>query len=122
MKDYYSVSLLLDDIDNGNVFITVDLYNFLAFENYKNYLEGIGVLIQEVRPIKYEELIDLGCSGDSCLMAPSWVYSSTYWAGTANSSNNVFAVLSTGILQGGTSYSNVDRGVRVVVKMSLIYF
>ena len=30
---------LLDEIDNGTVFITVDLYNFLAFENYKNYKE-----------------------------------------------------------------------------------
>lgn len=30
---------LLDEIDNGTVFITVDLYNFLAFENYQNYKE-----------------------------------------------------------------------------------
>ena len=30
---------LLDEIDNGTVFITVDLYNFLAFENYQNHKE-----------------------------------------------------------------------------------
>ena len=30
---------LVDDIDNGTVFVTVDLYNFLAFENYQNYKE-----------------------------------------------------------------------------------
>lgn len=30
---------LLDEIDNGTVFITVDLYNYLAFENYLNYKE-----------------------------------------------------------------------------------
>lgn len=30
---------LVDEIDNGHVFYIVDIYNYLAFENYQNYKE-----------------------------------------------------------------------------------
>ena len=59
------------------------LYEYI--ENYKIYLNALGVTTIEARVITYEELLALGCAGSSCTAAPEWVYSSTYWSGTANS-------------------------------------
>lgn len=39
MYEPKALKRLLDEIDNGTVYITVDLYNYLAFENYQNYKE-----------------------------------------------------------------------------------
>ena len=55
-------------------------------ENYKNYLEGLGITIKDARLISYEELITLGCNEDdwNCSSAPDWVYATSYWSGTAD--------------------------------------
>ena len=56
-------------------------YQYL--QNYKSYLESIGVITDDVRLIKFNELTELGCSKEenSCSNAPSWVYSTSYWTG-----------------------------------------
>ena len=58
-------------------------YQYL--QNYKSYLESIGVITDDVRLIKFNELTELGCSKEenSCSNAPSWVYSTSYWTGDA---------------------------------------
>ena len=66
------------------------LYSYV--ENYKTYLSTLGVTPSEARLITYDELTALGCtkSNTSCENAPSWVYATAYWSGTAYLSNFSF--------------------------------
>jgi len=63
-------------------------------ENYKAYLENFGAKISNARLITYDELTMLGCnsSNNSCETAPSWVYSTAYYTGTAASSGGVWQI------------------------------
>ena len=92
------------------------LYSYV--ENYKTYLSTLGVTPIEARLITYEELTDLRCSGTKCTSAPSWVYATTYWSGSAYSSRTVWIVLS----NGGFSYDNYfnysNCGCRPVITIS----
>ena len=90
------------------------LYGYV--NNYKGYLEGLGVTIKEGRLITLEELISLGCvpSSNSCGGAPNWVYSSTYWSGSAETNNKVWYVASNSNSY-ATTYSNNIYGVRPVI-------
>ena len=83
--------------------------------NYNNYLIMKGVTPVEARLITRDELISLGCSDSSCSNAPSWVYATTYWSGSANDSVIVLRVNSVGAFV--ISYYNIDdvAGVRPVI-------
>ena len=70
------------------------LYSYV--ENYKTYLSTLGVTPTEARLITYEEVTSLGCSGLDCKNAPSWVYATSYWSGSAYSSFYVWYVASYG--------------------------
>ena len=94
------------------------LYTYIA--NYENYLEEQGATIEESRPITYEELVALGCNASSytCESAPSWVYSTTYWSGSADITNLVWYVSSSAYF-GSDSFSFDDgSGVRPVITIS----
>ena len=92
------------------------LYSYV--ENYKTYLSTLGVTPIEARLITYEELTDLRCSGTKCTSAPSWVYATTYWSGSARSSNSVWYVYSRGnFIRSGYSDSN-SCGCRPVITIS----
>ena len=94
------------------------LYSYV--ENYKTYLSTLGVTPTEARLITKEELEGLGCivSSGSCSGAPSWVYSTTYWSGSASSSNFVWRVDSIGNF-GSLSYSiSNNYGCRPVITIS----
>ncbi len=92
------------------------LYTYV--ENYKLYLSALGVIPIEARLITLEELEGLGCSSSkySCSGAPSWVYVTSYWSGTALSSDRVWYVYSHGPLsyEYNYSYSN-SFGCRPVI-------
>ena len=91
------------------------LYNYV--ENYKIYLSTLGVVPIEARLITKEELETLGCSSSSysCKSAPSWVYATSYWSGSANSSNDVWRVNSYGDFN-DYRYSNLySIGCRPVI-------
>ena len=64
--------------------------------NYKTYLTNMGVDISSARLITKAELEKLGCSEDdwSCSDAPSWVYSTSYWSGSAIVTDYVWRVIS----------------------------
>ena len=97
------------------------LYEYV--ENYKNHLEGLGVNLSEARLITIEELEELGCSSSSfvCTNAPNWLYETTYWSGTANSSTNLWHVNSSGNF-GRTDWTYTRAGVRPVVGIPKCYF
>ena len=92
------------------------LYSYV--ENYKAYLSTLGVTPSEAKLITKEELEILRCSGSSCKNAPSWVYATSYWSGSANSSDTVWRVSSNGYF-GRNSYSYDDSyGCRPVITIS----
>ena len=92
------------------------LYSYV--ENYKTYLSTLGVTPSEARLITYEELTNLGCSGSSCSSAPSWVYATSYWSGSASSSGNVWCVNSDGYFSRSNSSYNTNFGCRPVITIS----
>ena len=94
------------------------LYSYV--ENYKTYLSTLGVTPTEARLITKEELEGLGCivSSGSCSGAPSWVYSTTSWSGTAYSSYSVWYVHSYGYFLYTNSSASNDNGCRPVITIS----
>ena len=92
------------------------LYNYV--ENYKTYLSTLGVTPIEARLITYEELTDLRCSGTICTSAPSWVYATTYWSGSAYSSSSVWYVDSYGRFDYGIYSNDKYIGCRPVITIS----
>ena len=94
------------------------LYSYV--ENYKTYLSTLGVTPSEARLITYEELKALGCSG-TCNSAPSWVYATSYWSGSAIYTDEVWNVDSN-YLSYDIYYYNDNFGVRPVIVISKDYF
>ena len=96
------------------------LYSYV--ENYKTYLSTLGVTPNEARLITYEELTALGCSSN-CTSAPSWVYATSYWSGSADDSSIVWYVFSTGSFNSILSYSDsLNFGCRPVIVISKSFF
>ena len=94
------------------------LYSYV--ENYKTYLNTLGVTPTEARLITKEELETLGCSSSehSCSSAPSWVYATTYWSGSAYSTDNVWLVHSDGSFATTLRSYSMYMGCRPVITIS----
>jgi len=97
------------------------LYSYV--ENYKTYLSTLGVTPTEARLITKEELETLGCSGSShsCSGAPSWVYATAYWLGSAESSYNGLSVNGFGNISSNIYIDNSSFGCRPVITISKDY-
>ena len=97
---------------------------------YENYLNKKGVSSAEATLISYEQLVQLGCDSNKSTCgpdigkgslekpAPAWVYSTSYWSGSASDKSNLYCVFSFGRLSvlGYNNESNL--GVRPVVNIS----
>ena len=110
-SDYWS-----NTVSNYPVYVynsSSNLYTYV--ENYKTYLETLGVILNESRLITYEELTSLGCSDSSCYDAPSWVYATSYWSGSAYDISSVWTVIGDAFF--GIDECSVDDyfGVRPVI-------
>ena len=88
--------------------------------NYKTYLTNMGVDISSARLITKAELEKLGCNEDdySCSDAPSWVYSTSYWSGSARGTNCVWFVSSSASFVYSSCNYDHDFGVRPVIEIS----
>ena len=97
------------------------LYEYV--ENYKSHLEGLGVEINEARLITLEELEELGCvrSSNSCSGSPEWIYSTSYWSGSADSSGYIWYVRGNNNFY-TSIYTTINFGVRpvIIIDRSLI--
>lgn len=93
------------------------LYPYL--ENYRVYLEKTST-INNVRLMSYEELNFLGHSSkDGFNYVPSWVYSSSYWLGSAKSDELMYSISSyPGLSERANTYLN-SYGVRPVIEMNI---
>ena len=97
--------------------------------NYKTILESdYGVDVVEARLITKEELTseEIGCikeGGYTCSNAPSFIYSTTYWSGSADNTFSVWRVRSDGDFKRDINYSSgSSSGVRPVVIISKSLF
>ena len=88
--------------------------------NYNSYLITQGVTPIEARLITKDELIGLGCSEDdySCSAAPSWVYATSYWSGSAYGTCDVWNVDSYAGFGNFIYGSGSGFGVRPVITIS----
>ena len=95
-------------------------------ENYKTYLHQLGTKVENARLISYEEMIKLDCdpsSSDGCLSSQyDWLYSTTYWTGSAYSEDKIWSVISNGHFRDGTYSRYLTRGVRPVIEVPLTEF
>ena len=87
-------------------------------------MESSGVNISTIRPITYEELIQLGCNTttSNCLSAPTWVYSTSYWSGTASKSNALWHVNSDADFYSRTYNVKYFLGIRPVIEIPISEF
>ena len=95
--------------------------------NYKNILESnYGVEIEEARLITKEELTsnDIGCSEENwtCENAHGFIYSTTYWSGSADAPNSVWYVTSDGDFDNSYYSGDSNFGVRPVIIISKSLF
>ena len=93
--------------------------------NYKTYLENMGTNISQARLITKAELETLGCSsgGNSCLSAPNWVYSTSYWSGTgAGDGLRIWYLYNNGHFGRGKYLDDYDVGVRPVIEIPISEF
>ena len=104
----------------ANVFDSNSLL-YAPVQNYKTYLKNtLGKTSVDARLITYEELIGLGCnkSEETCIYAPSWVYSTRYWTASANNYSSVWIVASDGSSGGVTFVTSRYLGLRPVITIS----
>jgi len=95
---------------------------YVYVENYKSYLETLGVFANDARLIYHEELESLGCSGSSCTNAPAWVYSTSYWSGSVRHFlQKHTAIFNNGIFEQAIYYDDSNFGVRPVITISRDY-
>ena len=88
--------------------------------NYRNILEvEYGLDVVEARLITKEELTNenIRCveSNSKCNAAPTFIYSTSYWVGTAYNENKIFAVTSSGNLYNYYYSEEESLGVRPVI-------
>ena len=104
----------------ANVFDSNSLL-YAPTQNYKTYLKNtLGKTSIDARLITYEEIIGLGCNrnSNSCESAPSFVYSTNYWAASAYNGLCVWFVESDGVyLNLSFDYSGF-YGLRPVITIS----
>ena len=82
-------------------------------QNYKNILINKGANVSNIRLIQVNELVNLGCniSTSSCTSSQyPWLYSTSYWTGSAASSSNVYHVMSNGNLNSSITFTDFNFG------------
>ena len=106
-------------------------YNGSVLEEYVNNYKSLlaskfKVTIVDARLITYDELSDVNSFGcvnwDYCSNKYSWIYSTSYWVGTAIYEGDLWTVKSDGKFS-NHHYSNVNSfGVRPVILIPKSYF
>ena len=87
-------------------------------DNYVSYLNE--TLIEDVTEslLTYSQAENLGCADSSCSSAPSWVYSTDYWTGSAFVTGRVWFVFPGGGLGNDSCATGSHSGVRPVITIS----
>ena len=110
-------------IDDYKIIRSLDTINYLIDHNSKIViLSHLGKIKKEED--KQEELVALGCdaSTEYCDSnetyggtAPSWVYQTSYWSGSADDDDDVWTVYSNGRFLDPNCFDDYRYGVRPVI-------
>ena len=94
------------------------LYQYVS--QYKLYLESKGASVKEARLLKYSEAIELGCSetSENCNNAPSYVTSTSYWLGNAESAMFLWIINTNKEFLPDSYMANIDYGIRPVIVLN----
>ena len=105
-KQEYGDSYTCDVYDDNS-----NLYTYI--ENYKNYINKIGIENISARLLTYAEAYNLNCINgeDTC---PTWISNSSYWIGSAYDSTYIWYINQNGILDYGCSLG-CPWGVRPII-------
>ena len=110
--NYWSADSYPADVYDNNSLL------YPIVEEYVSYLNGTLIEDATGSLLTYNQAESLGCSGSSCSSAPTWVYSTKYWTGSAIGTNGVWYVHSNGGF-GSDIYDYGSRfGVRPVITIS----
>lgn len=73
--------------------------------------------IEEAKLMSYEQATFLVCddNSSSCLKTPSWVWSTTYWTGSASGNSMLWSAFSDGDFSNTYYYDEFGIGVRPVI-------
>ena len=101
------------DVYNNNSLLYPIVEEYVSYLNTK-LTNATGSLLT------YNQAKNLGCdnSTGSCSSAPSWVYSTNYWTGSAFGANDVWDVRSYGNFNYGYYDFGYNYGVRPVITIS----
>ena len=90
-------------------------------DNYVSYLNGSLIEDATGSLLTFDQAKNLGCddSSWSCSNAPTWVYSTSYWTGSADDPNRVWSVDSIGSFDNVDVDLDYDYGVRPVITISI---
>ena len=108
---YWSADSYPADVYNNNSLLYPIVEEYVSYLNTK-LTNATGSLLT------YSQAVNLGCSSSSCSSAPSWVYSTWYWTGSANDTVNVWRVYSRGNFNDVNYRSGDYYGVRPVITIS----
>lgn len=94
--------------------------------SYKNDLENNNNINLDVSLMSFEQAKKLGCDNKmnnsyDCSNAPKWVYSTSYWLGSASGLNNVYVIANTSDEKFMADYkydNNWSFGIRPIIKVS----
>ena len=91
-------------------------------DQYKVYLESLGVVIQNARLINSGEASSLGCSSmmETCSGAFTWLWRSSYWTSIRESTSSVWTIFNDTVfgVYSWYGYSEYSSGVRPVIEIS----
>ena len=117
LNTYRGTTAFSNDTQKGTKYSD---YNGSLAEVYVNAYkiklkENFGIEVVEARLITKEELVSdkIGCTS-SCEHAPSFIYSTSYWTGTASDSYYIWNVGSDGVIS-IIVYNSIFIGVRPVI-------
>ncbi len=94
-----------------------NLYTYV--NNYKSNLESIGVNVNNVRLMTYEETTNdkIGCTDDSSTShCPDWILNTSFWLGSVPDGANVWSV-NTYVTRSYLHSYGYDFGVRPVIEI-----
>ena len=109
--------------NNENCYKTYGYSIAYYVENYKEYLEKQGAVINDARLLTSAEAIEKGCVSNlpsiyTCSAAPEWIYSTSFWLGTAETSINIWSIDTDGNFLNQLGYSQGNfLGVRPVIEL-----
>ncbi len=87
--------------------------------NYKNYINQMGVAVNEARLITHDELTELGCvEWGTCPSDKEWLYNTSYWTQTPATESRVWAIYSTGEFGNASNTKANGLGIRPVIIIS----